>query len=438
MKRLIYILLIFLVLFACVPTPSVEPIPNKSDSSVEQIIHDSTASTTLVSFPSIWNDEIITKDWNIPIQADIVTSGQPSFPVRIVESYEFSPVDVNCLCNLFFTNVTGVRSGFSHSASEYNIAIQNAIELNRSEYANILMEEMSTIDVNNSEFSDDFSIDIDVLPQSLSIQEDNRIGSIYATKTSILLQDAVDGVLHYKELVEAEGSYDGDFPRKVKPSVSLETANDIALTFLKEANISGFSLADSIEARYFDTFYSKELSMGWLLIFAKAYEYYPLNVSELDSSERGPLQFETIPFSKPWDNERIMIYVSQEGIQSFRWDYPTKVVEVINQSVCLLPVEKVEPIIKRVISYGLPTIKGVGRFRYAMKITKLILSVSLQTVKDDVTKAYTMPTWVCCIEVYDLDPNTNQIIEPSVDRLYYGFNAIDGSYLLMNTILNYE
>lgn len=442
MKKAFVILfaMVMLATTACLPTPEVEPIPNKADAVAESIINATPAITTDSStgdiddefiLPNKWEDEIKTQDWTVPIQADVITSGQDTFPVRIVREKEFSISEVERLANLFFPNIIALMEGNRYTVSEYERSIQNRVNLNRLESAQRLAMEMQSDEVQQNTYREATVISVNTLPQTIRVQTGEKSGTVSVSSRSIELQEAADGAIHWKELVEEEGSFEGDTPKPVCPQISYEEAAQASDEFLKAAGIEGFSPITFREVRFFDLFFSEEISIGWSIEYAKSYEYYPFNTS---LGGRGPLVFDTEPVSKPWDNEMITVYISEQGeVQYFRWDNPTEVAAVANDNVQLMPLEELEPVMKRMIAYGLPSASmyqgNPVPFGYAMKITKLYLSVTLQTVKDDVTKAYVMPTWICCVEVFDINMETNQIREPAVDYCYYGFNAIDGTYV---------
>ncbi len=453
MKKTVISLAAILMLLtaACQPTPEVEPVPNKGDAVAETVIHETKDNRTAENDgeallqADMWVDEIKTQDWTVPIRAEVITSGQETFPVRVVQEKMFSAAEAERLANLFFPDVSAVMEGNRYTVSEYEQSIRNRTEQGRLDSAKQYAEELQSEEVRQNAYRQASMITLDTilpdaLPQQIRVQAKEKNGTVWASSRSIELQEAAFGNIYWKELVEEEGVYDGDTPRAVCPGISSEAAIQAAEAFLKQADIEGFSPVSFREVLFRDMFYSEDISIGWSIEFVKAYEYYPFNTALGNS---GPLFCSMRPESKPWENEMITFYVSEQGkVQLFRWENPTEVLSVANENVRLMPLNEAETIMKRLIAYGLP-VKQIYQgnpipFSYTLKVTKLYLSVSLQSVKDDISKAYVMPTWICCVEVFDLDMETGRIREPSVDSCYYGFNAIDGTYVELRKVYRIE
>ena len=348
----------------------------------------------------------------------------------------FSVSDAERLANVFFPDGTGVLDGYRFTVSEYERAIQNRVDLNKMDTAEMYAKEMRSEEAYKNAYLPVDTISFDTIPQIVRVQTKDKNGIIFANEESITIQEAGNALVHWKELVEEEGSFEGDTPRPVNPKNTAEEAIRSAEAFLEKVGIEGFLPAAYREVRFFDSFYMEGISIGWNIQFVKAYEYYPLDLSE---GGNGVFHVDLNAAAKAWNNEMITIYVSEEGeVQSFCWEYPTEVLSVANENVRLMPLEELEPIMKRFITYGLaPAIKDNGRtliYGHTFRLTRLYLSVSLQPVKDDIDKAYVMPTWICCFELHDKHPRTGEVDDRIVALYYYGFNAIDGTYLNLNTI----
>ena len=429
MKRIMPLLFALLLAAACVPTPDVEPIVSHAEVDTETQLNNTpqSAPTERITFPPYWTDEIRTEIWTVPIRADVITSGQQTYPVRTVARCPFTAEETARLGNRFFAKVSGMREGFRHSASEYGVALQNAVDLGRSAIAENLQKEMTAGGL-AGDFTPVASLSLASVPADYSVETDRGVGSLSVRDDTLLLQDAVDGTLLFREYLEEEGPYEGAKPRTIHPGISQSDAIETAQRFLEDAEIPGFSAVEAREALYFDDFYSQTISEGYLVELVRVYEYVPLS-AERTQTPGGPMQFERQDVSAPWYSESIRLYVSDQGVQMMRWNNPLEVTELRTENVGLMPFRDAVTAIKRTFTYGLPQPEGAGRFGYAMEITKLYLSCALVPKKDDPDHAYLLPAWYIRVDVHDVDLRTNIPMLEVVDTAYYGFSALDGSYI---------
>ena len=429
---------LLLAVVGCQPTPKVEPIPNKGDAKAEQVINSATApETTKAPFviPDHWTDVIETKDWTVPIDAEIITSGQTSYPIRTAKRREFTPEDVVRVASSFFQKMIGFREGNKRTADEYNKAMASTAERGLDEQTSwIFARSKGAGDLPYTHVDHLTATDIPSMESVvMTILTENGNGSIYGEKKHIAVATALEYTIIDKTTVESDGSFDGEGPVSCNPKISKEQAESIAQSFLEEAGFGDFcNMVKAKESRYFDFLSYEEISVGWQLQMMRSYEYLPLNLSDLDSSQRGPIRFSGEDYSPAWAEEYFNVYVSEAGVvEQVEWHYPCLEGEVVNEDVELMPVEELETVIKRMVSYGLPSLASTGaaRFGYRLAVTHLILTTTLQPVKDDPNTAYRMPTWICRVALFNLPYNDPE--DPNA-ALYYGFNAIDGTHIVIS------
>ena len=122
---------------ACQPTPETEFIVNRGDNLAEKRIEETPAPTgsgtdqPLPTFavPERWTDVIETKVTTIPIDAEIVTSGQTVFPVRTVERTAIQEDMMLSLWRAFFPDAVAWHSGLSfYTRKDYENALKSAVD----------------------------------------------------------------------------------------------------------------------------------------------------------------------------------------------------------------------------------------------------------------------------------------------------------------------
>ena len=136
-RRAILAVLLGALLLACQPTPETEFIVNRGDNLAEKRIEETPAPTgsgtdqPLPTFavPERWTDVIETKVTTIPIDAEIVTSGQTVFPVRTVERTAIQEDMMLSLWRAFFPDAVAWHSGLSfYTRKDYENALKSAVD----------------------------------------------------------------------------------------------------------------------------------------------------------------------------------------------------------------------------------------------------------------------------------------------------------------------
>lgn len=464
MKKRICLALAILCLlaFGCQPTPDVEIVVNKGDHVAEDVINETKApaqptpqgsadvedaetsepfenGTGTFTTPERWTDEIKTKYITVKIDAEILTSGQTVFPVRTVKRTGFTKEMIQPIVDAMFPDAIAYREGTDLSQEDYDEAIRRAVELGKTKRARELnWEKQREAKITDAEFIETDRIECTDEPfQITMLTAEGQKMSAYANLIGGLYLDRRNtGIVYNKEMVEDGALFygdteDGEEPEEagtVVPSITLEEAQQRAEAFLRDVNIEGFVLCKQEEACYFDRKGGAVWSTGWSLHYVRNYEYFPLDVKDYDGATSGFLSYADIPtYNAGMGNESIQIYVSDQGVESFLWAYPYVVQEVVNENVRLMPFDEMQEILKRSIAVGVAHLKE--RAGYELRVEQLILTLSVQRVRNNNELAYLMPTWVCMIGIYDNDL-------PGDDKcagvIAYGFNAIDGTRVKMS------
>ena len=463
MKKQIALLLAILCLaaFACQPTPEAEIVVNKGDHIAENIIRETKApvqptpqssaaageteapetfenGTGTFTAPERWTDEIRTKYIKVKIDTEILTSGQTVFPVRTVRRTGFTKEMMQPIVDAMFPDAIAYREGIDLSQEDYDEAIRRAVELGKTKRARELnWEKQREAKITDTAFIETDRIECADEPFMITmLTAEGQKMSAYAALGGFFLNRRNTGIVWSKKDVEDGVLFfgdteDGEEPEgsaTVIPSLPLEEAQEQAEAFLHRVGIEGFALCGQEEACYFDNKGGAVWSTGWYLQYVRNYEYYPLDVKSYDGATSGLLAYsDTAAYNAGMGNESVKIYVSDQGVESFAWLYPYVMQEVVNEDVRLMPFDEMQEILMRSIAVGVAHLKE--RAGYELRIEQLILTLSVQRVRNDKELAYLMPTWVCMIGIYDNDLLGT---DKCAGVIAYGFNAIDGTRVKMS------
>ena len=145
----------------------------------------------------------------------------------------------------------------------------------------------------------------------------------------------------------------------------------------------------------------------------------------------GNSQEEPPDYSPPFDQERVTIAVSDEGVEIFYWDGLAQVVETVSENVTLLPFEDIQQNLIDQIRYKESfQLDGSVMTNYKVTVTSAELRTGYIGVKDNVKQALLVPIWVFKTEV----SYYNALLEEEqteYDDDAYMFNAIDGGVIKM-------
>ena len=435
MKRVSAIILLFAMLLGCVPTPEQEIVINKGDNYMEDQILTSAAHAeqtfTPVIFPDHWTDLIPGPfDTSIPIDAEIITSGQTSFPVRLVEPRVFELEELKVIVNKMIPSIEGYRISGEYTSEDYDRIVAALTRIGNQESAKEVFNEKQ--EKERISEKDAFTFNPE-LPLSLScnlvvLKESKTYdcAEVTATENSIQIKTHYEGMIHGESVLSEDGSYEGEGPINVNPPMSKQSAQETADAFLSELRIEGFAVGDAIKARYFDSINFQEISQGWVLTYVKTYEYYPIDATKYDGLNGNVLKIDEDIFRPEIQSEQIQIYVDDKGVSSFKWYYPMDTLKTINENVSLLSMEELQNRIKQVFRLSLQWQENSRPYYGQYRIKKLILTATIQPRKNNVNQYWLLPTWVVVMEHHGM--NTNHVINEEVAAVFmYGFNAIDGS-----------
>lgn len=432
-KTCILCIILLLLLCACVPTPETEYVTNKGDDIAGERIRteslpineaEKTLAASIPTFAAHWTDRIQTKDADMLIDAEVITKKQDKYPVYSIRRADFFEMELQRFVDFFFPTMQGYRKGTSPGKEDYEQAIDHAM-LKSEEHVQYLFDQYRATDITDEDFVKSNQLYVDLHGEKTShtvLHSDGTKGSIFLSTSVLEISKYAWSVVHSKNDVERNGSYEGEANATVQASIPYEQAVHEANALFEELQLNGFELCNSEQARLFDMLGLHIWSTGWHLQFCRPYGYIPYNVREHDSSHNGFFSFESDrDYARGWQFEWVDVYVSDQGIQYLNWVNPIEIIGLANENVELLSFDDITTVINRTLHAAMHYPEHMfGWF----KLEKLILTSAPQPMKDS-RDGYLMPIWICEIRCYLTEDAGKEDVETVL--LTVGFNALDGT-----------
>lgn len=426
--------MLLLLCTACQPTPEEDVIVNRDSEVIKEKLGTGTAipveqtpepeealsykkqlDAYMATLPDHWSD-VIDAYADLSIEADIIIDNGEILPVYEISRATFSSEQATALANVFFSDVTGIREGNVALPEEYAQAIASLNERGFAEYAVAMFEEMQQAP--EGEYAE-----TNVIP-SLSEHYyvvrcgDGNLGEICFHDDSLEFITHFSGWVHLAESTAIDGSYDGEGPVIVDPPITQDQAEEVLDAFLQDMGLEGFTVESASAARYFSFLYRQEINQGWRFSLMRTYGYTALNTSDLSE---GLFQYEDTDYNQAWQQEVLTVYVSENGVEFFRWFYPKEITGIASQNVELMDFEQIQENAKALLTAGISWMESDF---WKGEMTRMILTVIPQQVQNEPDKAYLMPVWVMLVDWYfDGDYMSTTGV---------GINALDGSRAIMN------
>lgn len=443
MKKAIALLLAAMLLIlctACQPTPEEEYVVQRDSELIEEKLQAASAAPVgqtpepeaatsyrekveayKASLPQHWNDEI-DAIIDLTVDADIIVTNEDSFPVYTIARAQFDMKQMEGIANNFFKEVTGIREGLRALPEEYADAITSLNERGLADYAQAMYVEMIGTPGGSYTETDHITLLEKRNQQYIVRLADGSLGSIkffqgYGSDYVVFGKGGVRNIIHSQDTIKDDGSYTGEGPIILNPSITQEQGEEMAAAFLQENGLEGFTLASAELSRNFDILYRQEISQGWHFAFMRTFGYYTVDTSDGYELYGALNNEDDTAYSQPWKREVIRIYVSENGVENFTWEYPMEVTGIASQNAELLDLEQIQQNIKKLLAASI--IPELGGTDTSAKIIKLVLTVSAQQMKDERDTAYLMPVWLAIIDWYESGYRFSYNM--------FGVNALDGS-----------
>lgn len=473
MKKLVCALMcvLMLLLCACQPTPDEEYVVNKGDNVAEERINATALPVTSANptedaestetaqpdepspwqeaagqavFPERWEFHIKTQYKEMFISADVVTSGQESYPVRLIRKGSYSENDLIKVAEYLFRDVTGWRLGHRPSRETLTEAMQyvagsdmpEAEKAERLEELNALLAGTNVSDADRT------------VCESI---EDIPFGSAGLAGITVYMADGKGSMIAGDNLVEASANLTGPVRTKsgygpnnpdtpqFSVEISLEEAKAKAEEFFAATGIDGFELYFSDEAVIINDYSGEICEYGWQLRFLRSFEYVPFSVSQYDVADTGMFDFggkfnKVTEYSEPVREENMWLYVNENGVKSVRMSDPYEYVSTVNENVQLCDFDELTMNLQLLFTAAISSpYQSEGYY----VIEQMILTV-FPVPKKDSSDYYLTPVWVCKIGNYvSLGDGlgVSHFYIPG-EQFFEGwdsvaFNAIDGTRISM-------
>ncbi len=264
-------------------------------------------------------------------------------------------------------------------------------------------------------------------------ESSGNTGAITSHPNNLAFEKYPNTVMQEESIVIEGDAIPGEASNStIEVNISEKEALDAAQKMLKEMKLDDFKLTSSKKARIVkENFNYDILSNGWQFNFNRSDAgYYPVDYYYgVEGLFLGFYNEEE--YSESWLEERMTIYVDETGVAYFSWNYPLEVAGTINENVQLMPFDKLQDSIKNAMKFSyaktedgfleIPESRPTNEI--VINIYKMVLTTSVQPIKNDTVARMTVPVWVLYYEHEGFDIYGR----PPGREFYFAVNAIDGS-----------
>ena len=451
MKRILILLIAFVILGACIPSPDHEAIVNNSDKALQQALAAPNSERARYEPPARWEETIDRKNLKIRFDADIVLPEGDRFPVQTIRRHEFAPQDALNLLNACFIGPFEVREN-PYSMEEIEEDIRYALRGSYSE--DDVTGEITWIPPEeDSEELMELKARMAQCPteDAFAVLTEERLvysNIPYAVRTAngtlLYLWFTKNGLKIYTsrkgspqdDTTVWQGGYIGEqrYQTIEEPSIVESEAVAACNAALERAGLSNeFGMGRAVRARnaqpILEAPYFEVLSTGYLLQVARnggGYVPVPQGGGVYHEDRLSTLSDrDEAEYTLGWRMDWIEIYVSENGIESIGWYMPNEVVRDAKENMQLMPFPEIQQRIRENFIFGYAWSDEISTRIRELTITRVSLSCAIAQLPDQTDEAILVPAWVV---TYRSDRSE---ITHAYDLLMV-INAIDGSYLFVN------
>ncbi len=395
-------------MIGCQKTPDEEAVVQKSDQSLGTIQELPTASFAL-NVPDKWTDSVETGYASVHIEADVRTATQDNYPIYQVSRGSFSADTANQAAALVVPDeIVSRRSGsLTREDVEMMLAYANrgvpdkqsdgSVEYvpfdGQQEYIAELERTLESGDLPSTTYDAATAVHITNLPiYDYYVLADESVLSVEADEQQISILTKAFSVVQTQSMLTDDGGYLGEGPVKLYPEISSDEAASIASEYLGSINATGMQMASAVPARLFDMYSYEIYSQGWMLVYNHTCDYLALDFRPFGSDSSGLIRVSNEGiFAAPWNQERIMMYVDKNGIQTFSWNNPLNVDNAVKENVNLMDFADICENAKNLVQYGISWLKDGHETFY---LYDMVLTTALTVEKDNPDNALMLPVWV--------------------------------------------
>ena len=432
-KKAMSCLLAAALLAACQPTPEVEPVVNKGDGTLEVRLMETPVpeeAAQAADVPDEWRETLEIGDSRVVFDA-AVECPVDVFPVFEAEEAAPAVEAVNDVIARLAPDAERVRPAGS-SASELREQLEAAIrgwwyadgsgeghygpyEGQEEEDIARLQEQLASAGDESAPFAPFESLPV----RSTVLCADGRSITVYASANnwSLNIDPGQSAVMQGESLVASGGAM-GDEPPGTQigaVAITAEQAVERAREMLETIGFSGMQVASVEKARMVNAVTETVLANGYQIILCRGDGgYAPFDPLLLGHS--GLQIYEQSAYRKDWRPERMQMFVDERGVRYVEQVYPLHVLRTVNENAALLPFARVQELLRNRFRHEFRWTEVSGG---TVTVKRVALVGALVRVKNDLERAYIVPTWLC-----EYTTDTGGTPE---QRYAIAVNAIDGT-----------
>lgn len=435
-KKVLAVMLVLsaFALAACQPTPEEEAVVGLDDAKLQKIIEATPLAPYAYNAPAEVHDEIVLNICTFHIDAAIEVTDATLHPVYRVERRSFMPEEAARIYDYFVPDATGIRDASQPTREELleDICIleqgiptrqeDGSIIYVPNEHAQeIIAEWNKQLKSAPSEHFNQVSGRTEyTMPSTVSLlRADGSKAYCAAEEDAISIYMDDNGIIQMQRWILNQGSWEGEGPVTLTPSITQEQAQTKAEQVLADLGFENMSVAWVEKARMLDgTLGFNTLSTGWFITYVCSEGG---NIPfDSDSVSSGLMNYEddSALYAPSWPQETITLFVDETGARYFRWYCPCGEPELVNANVALLPFDQVYTRMCQLVRQGFAWADTPGTKSDDFLIYRVLLTNCLVREKNQADSAVWMPTWIF---VYQFASSNKT--QPG----YIAINALDGS-----------
>ncbi|MFZ7121490.1 MAG: DUF6034 family protein [Eubacteriaceae bacterium] len=479
---LVVIITLCSLITACQSTPTDKVVISKGDDSLYSVINQSPVQKFDGKYPApdIWKETLsgLSDDLTINIDANIEISDVDAYPVAEIEPDEITQEDADKIMDVLFGDTELLLPVGSDID---NPTTKKAIEAEILRLKRIKTDPESKLNSYYEKGSEEYNQKLTEINESIERLEKELVNApeknVAKEASREFERISLEGIEDfwqiegYPQLVDVKSSYFNITKPINKPfylqnivffknapyniissktsnlkgvSISIEKAEKKAVKLLEDLGIRDLEVS-LICSAYQRGLYDRDTMknvydtpQSYVFYFTKNVEGTPITYQESRlNAEELSKQFAPI-----FGQEMIRVIVDDTGILEFWWSAPSKVTNIINSNVELLPYEDIQKIFKEYIPLKCDLVNDYQDdviIHRTININRVVLGLTQVMKKDALGEYMLIPTWSFFGNEVDrfsaqqpggyiLDEN-NEYTEESVGRSFLTINAIDGSII---------
>lgn len=427
------------VLAACQPTPTKEPVINRGDGVLEQAIAAAPAAPYCYEAPERWEETLEIRGQKVVIDASVELPDTEIFPVFTIRNSTFDRQQMIAMLETVYGKAAGLREGLI----SYDEVLEDMQSVYRGIYAGINAEtgEVLWVPFEDEEEQiasfqrrlaglDTEDVFIPLIPENLDFPFERRAirladdTQIYANfyHNYCYIHRYRKGGMQLEHWVLQGDAIAGERPHKLEHiRISEQEAKALGDDLIARLGRLDFALASAEKARIVDENSLQVLAEGYRLTYVpNVTGTLPCYYESFYGNHTVYLAEDEVAYAPPWRQEQINIIVSEEGVLSFVWSEPKMIADTANTNVQLLPFEQIQDGVRTLLSYGIARSPIAASEENTVLISRVVLGSTIQQIPNQGQDAFVIPTWIVFLTT---EEEQRMYSSPSVLLI----NALDGS-----------